>query len=134
MEFSKVTAKLDNLGMTASALCAIHCAIVPLVLTSLPLIGLGFLANPLVEWTMIILALVLGISSIGSSYFNTHHRLMPLMLLILGFIIIITGHTFIKNWVEGIVVPIGGFTIAAAHYINYKYVGTCKTGEHIHSE
>lgn len=120
--------KLDNIGMTASTLCAIHCAAVPVFFTSLPLLGLGFLANPWVEWIMIIIALVVGISSIGSSYFKEHHRVLPLAMLILGFLTIIIGHLFTKGFVEAIVVPLGGITIAIAHFVNYKYMGTCKAG------
>lgn len=130
MEFSKASTKLDSIGMTASTLCAIHCALVPVFITILPLIGLGFLANPLFEWGMIILAFIIGVSSISSSYFRLHKRLLPLLLLTTGFTIIIIGHVFITGWVEAIVVPIGGFTIATAHFINYKYVGACKTCNH----
>jgi len=120
------TSKLDNIGMTASTLCAIHCALVPVFITVLPLIGLGFLANPWFEWGMIILAFIVGVSSITSSYFRINKKTLPLVLLTFGFLIIITGHLFITGWAEGIIVPIGGFTIAAAHFINYKYTGDCK--------
>ncbi len=120
--------KLDNIGMTASTLCAIHCAAVPVFFTSLPLVGMGFLANPWVEWIMIMIALVVGISSIGNSYFKDHHRVLPLALLIAGFLIIIIGHLFTHGWIEAVVVPVGGLTIALAHFINYKYAGTCKAG------
>src|ERR1700743_1040027 len=99
MEFPKLTARLDNIGMTASTLCAIHCAIVPLLLTVLPLAGLGFLANPWFEWGMIILALLLGVSSIFLSYLRTHHRLLPLLLLMLGFVLIIAGHIYLRGWI-----------------------------------
>jgi O-antigen/teichoic acid export membrane protein len=130
MESQKVTSKLDNIGMTASTLCAIHCALVPVFITSLPLLGLGFLANPWVEWSMIILAFIIGVSSIGSSYFRIHNRVLPLVLLTIGFAIIILGHIFITGWIEGIIVPLGGFTIATAHFINYKYAGACKMSDH----
>jgi len=131
MEFPKLTARLDNIGMTASTLCAIHCAIVPLVITGLPLIGLGFLANPWFEWGMIILAFIIGVSSISLSYVRTHRKLLPLTLLVLGFAIIITGHIFITGWIEAIIVPLGGLTIAGAHFVNYKYAGMCKTCDHV---
>ncbi|MBD1394385.1 MerC domain-containing protein [Mucilaginibacter glaciei] len=121
--------KLDNIGMTASTLCAIHCAAVPVFFTSLPILGLGFLANPWVEWSMITLALIIGISAIGGSYFKSHRRPLPLMLLVIGFATIILGHIFIRGWLEAIVVPIGGFTIAVAHFFNYKYAGTCPSGD-----
>ncbi|HEY8783887.1 MAG TPA: MerC domain-containing protein [Mucilaginibacter sp.] len=61
MSSQKRGSKLDRIGMTAFTLCAIHCAIVPLLITSLPLLGLGFLANPWFEWGMIIFALFIGI-------------------------------------------------------------------------
>jgi hypothetical protein len=120
--------KLDNVGMTASILCAIHCAIVPVLLTSLPLVGLGFLANPVIEWSMIIFALCIGVYAIGLSYFRTHHKRLPMVLLIIGFLIIIAGHLFITSWQEAIIVPIGGLLIATAHFFNYRYSGMCTPG------
>jgi hypothetical protein len=130
MASKKLGSRLDSIGMTASTLCAIHCAVVPVLLTFLPLAGLGFLANPLFEWGMIILALLLGVSSIFLSYFRTHHRVLPLVLLITGFIIIIAGHIYLKGWIEAVVVPVGGLTIAIAHFINFKYVGACTNADH----
>lgn len=125
MATKRLGSRLDSIGMTASTLCAIHCAIVPILITFLPLAGLGFLANPWLEWSMIILALLLGVSSIFLSYFRTHRRALPLLLLLIGFVLIIAGHIYLRGWIEAIVVPAGGLTIAAAHFINFKYVGAC---------
>jgi O-antigen/teichoic acid export membrane protein len=122
--------KLDNIGMTASTLCAIHCAAVPVFFTSLPILGLGFLANPWVEWIMIGIALIVGISSIGGSFFRSHRRVLPLALFIGGFVIIIIGHLFAHgSMAEAFIVPIGGICIAIAHFVNYKYAGTCSAGD-----
>src|ERR1700743_1871208 len=118
MKPSKHSSKLDNVGMTASILCAVHCAIVPLLITSLPLLGLGFLANPWFEWFMIGLGLCIGICAIGLSYIRTHHKLLRLFLMIGAFAIIIIGHLYVTNWREAIIVPIGGLLIAAAHFVN----------------
>lgn len=122
--------KLDHIGMTASTLCALHCAVVPLMLTFLPLTGFGFLTHPLFEWGMIILALLLGVSSIFMAYFRTHRRALPLLLLLAGFGLIILGHMYLRGWMEAIVVPAGGLTIALAHFLNYKYVDKCSSGQH----
>lgn len=130
MKVVKHKSGLDNVGMTASILCAIHCALVPLLITSLPLLGLGFLANPWLEWGMIILALLIGVYAIGVSYFGTHHKLLPMILLISGFIIIITGHLLVTTWQEAIIVPVGGLLIATAHFFNVKYTGICRTNHH----
>ena len=128
---SKYSSRLDSAGMTASILCAIHCAIVPLLITVLPLAGLGFLANPLIEWSMIIFALCIGVYAIGLSYLRTHHKLLPSVLLIIGFLIIIVGHLFVKGWREAIIVPIGGLVIATAHFFNYRYSANCNTGHRL---
>ncbi len=126
MNIPKNTSWLDHIGITASTLCAIHCAIVPVLFTSLPLLGLNFLANVWIEWGMILLALTIGTYSIGLSYLRIHKRLLPLCLLIAGFAIILLGHVFVHGWSEVIIVPTGGLLIAAAHFVNYKYIGTCK--------
>ena len=114
--------------MTASILCAVHCAVVPLLITTLPLVGLGFLANPVIEWGMIIFALCIGVYAIGLSSFRTHHKRLPMLLLVLGFLIIIGGHAFITSWREAIIVPIGGLLIATAHFFNYRYSAMCTPG------
>ena len=127
----KYSSRLDSAGMTASILCAIHCAIVPLLITVLPLAGLGFLANPLVEWSMIIFALCIGIYAIGVSYLRTHHKLLPSILLVMGFLVIIVGHLFVRGWREAMVVPVGGLLIATAHFINYRYSAKCNSGHQL---
>ncbi len=114
-------ADVDRIGMIASTLCAIHCAVVPILLTSLPLIGLGFLAKPWFEWGMILLALIIGIGSLAYSFFNTHRRLTPLVLFLVGFIYVVGGHLLLHGWKEAIVVPLGGLTIVTAHFINRRY-------------
>ncbi|WP_073406165.1 MerC domain-containing protein [Mucilaginibacter sp. OK098] len=125
MNHPKHSSKLDNVGMTASILCAVHCAIVPLLITSLPLLGLGFLANPWVEWSMITFAVFIGFYAIGLSYVRSHHRILPLVLLFGGFLVIIIGHIYVTSWREAIIVPFGGLLIATAHFFNYKYTSIC---------
>jgi hypothetical protein len=134
MDFQKLSPRLDNIGITASTLCAIHCAVVPLLFTSLPLVGLGFLANAWVEWGMIIFALVIGVYSIGLSYWRTHRRSVPLFMLVSGFVIIMGGHAFtITGKSEAMIVPVGGLLIAAAHYVNYRYTGACNHNHKIYN-
>jgi len=116
---------LDRLGITASTLCAIHCAAVPLLLTFLPLWGLGFLADERVEICMIVLSLCLGIWSMSSSYRKLHRKLIPSIVLIAGFFLIAAGHFLGLEQLEPILIPLGGFTIAAAHFINLRLVKTC---------
>lgn len=50
----------DALGVTVSVACAIHCAVLPLVLSSLPLFGVNIIENQLFEFGMIGLAFAVG--------------------------------------------------------------------------
>jgi len=112
--------KLDHIGFTASTLCAIHCALMPFVITLLPLLGLEFLSSIWVEISIIALSIVIGISSLIPSYVKYHRKLLPLLLLIIGFILIFGTHFFGFHELEPILVPIGGLTIAGAHLLNWK--------------
>ncbi|MFD2143943.1 MerC domain-containing protein [Mucilaginibacter antarcticus] len=130
MVSKKLGSRLDRIGMTASTICALHCAFVPILLTFLPLAGVGFLAHPLFEVAMIIIALLLGVSSIFLSYFRTHRRALPMLLLLIGFAMVVLGHLYLGGWIEMVIVPLGGLTIAFAHFVNFKYVGVCNNNDH----
>jgi len=114
---------LDHLGMTASLACAIHCAVLPFVISMLPLWGIGFLANDWVELSMIILSLIIGIYSLASSY-PKHSKLLPIFVLVAGFTFIAAGHYFFEH-LEATLIPLGGLAIAAAHFINWRYSRRC---------
>lgn len=123
MKPSVKSSTLDQMGMTASVACAIHCAALPFLLTTLPLWGLEFLAHSWVELSMICLSLLIGTYSLTTS-FPKHRKLIPILVLIIGFGLIATGHYTLES-LEAFLVPLGGFTIAAAHYLNWKYSRSC---------
>ncbi len=117
--------RLDQVGIGASIACAVHCAALPILATSLPLTGLSFLANTWVEIVMILFSALIGTLSIAGTY-TKHRNGMPIALLLSGFLLIATGH-FAWHEMESWLIPLGGFTIAAAHFINWKMVNVCYT-------
>lgn len=119
MKQHKISGRLDGIGITASILCAIHCAVVPFVITLLPLWGIGFLANEWVEMSMIVLALIIGTLSLSIS-FKRHRSYIPLFLLAAGFMLIITCHLCFSGSLEPVLIPLGGLTIATAHFVNWR--------------
>jgi len=123
MKPSIKSSALDQLGITTSVACAIHCAALPFFITTLPLWGLEFLAHSWVELSMICLSLIIGIFSLVSSY-PKHKKIVPVFVLIIGFSLIATGHYTLES-LEAVFIPMGGFTIAAAHYLNWKYSRNC---------
>jgi hypothetical protein len=115
--------RLDQLGMGASIACAIHCAALPIIATSLPLLGLEFMANTWIEIAMILFSALIGTLSIFGTYMK-HNNILPITLLVFGFLLIAIGH-FAWHEMEALLIPLGGFTIAAAHFMNWKMIRVC---------
>ncbi|MES2446579.1 MAG: MerC domain-containing protein [Bacteroidota bacterium] len=122
---------LDQTGVVASLVCAIHCALLPFAITILPLLGLTFLANPIFEIVMIALSLCIGLMALLTSY-RSHQQKSPILLLSLGFIFIVLGH-LIEN-TEAVLIPIGGLMIAFAHLVNIKANKNLSTHQHLKDE
>lgn len=111
---------LDSLGFSASLICALHCALVPLFITSLPLLGLEFLANPAVEGTMILTGLAIGITSLAHGYLHHHRNFAALVILVAGFAIIAAGHLTALEAYESLVTPLGAGIVAFSHFVNWR--------------
>src|SRR5690606_249209 len=81
---------LDIVGIGASLACAIHCAILPLFLNSLPLFGMNIIENQAFEYSMIALTFIIGGISLFHGYKKHHHSRMPFMIFSLGIIFLIS--------------------------------------------
>lgn len=128
MPRSRAGAALDGAGAAASLLCAIHCALMPIVLTLLPLAGLAFLADERVDWALIGISAVLGVSSLCLGY-RRHRSRRALAFLSAGLALLVLGH-FLKEHgqpglVSAFVLVAGGLTIATAHWINRRLCNSC---------
>lgn len=116
---NKINFNLDSIGFSASFICAVHCATLPLLLTFISASKLSFLANPLFEIFMILISIFIGISSLLPSY-KEHKKIIPIAFLLLGFFMIFSGHFIVSEDFESIVTPIGAFIVAYSHLINWK--------------
>ncbi|HTJ12812.1 MAG TPA: MerC domain-containing protein [Dinghuibacter sp.] len=117
----------DLLGMSASIACAIHCAVLPLFLTALPLFGWEVLHNPWFEGGMIGLAGVVGSQALYHGYKQHHRRLMPVVLFAAGFACLILKEVFHDYHVLLLVPAVG--LILWAHLLNLRLVGRRHTSE-----
>ncbi len=111
---------LDKFGISASLLCAIHCAFMPLLLPLAAMLGLGFLWEPAFEIAMILLALAVGAISITSGYLNVHRNIYPYIFLVSGIAMIIATKLFFDHHFEPVLLPIGALLIVASHWFNYR--------------
>ncbi len=114
---------LDTVGFVISAVCALHCAALPFLLTLLPLIGLSFFTHPLFEAMIIIIGLVIGFISMIQGFIKHHRKLLPTILLSTGFLLIWLGHIEF-SYLEQLLVPAGALTVAISHLLNARYIKT----------
>ena len=128
---------LDRIGISASLLCAVHCAAMPLAIAILPLAGAHVLFDGTVEVVMIVLSATIGIVSLGSSY-RVHRRLNPLMIMAAGATILVAnffGHDTHSELVETLhpyIAAAAGILIATAHRINMRLCDACTRCDHEH--
>ena len=115
----------DALGISASVACAIHCAVLPLVITSLPVFGVEIIDNVGFEVGMIIIAAAIGAYSLYHGYKKHHHQLAPLFIFTLGVLFLCAKQIWHDHqlWLLAPAV----FFIVTAHYFNYR---SCKRAAH----
>ncbi|WP_160712357.1 MerC domain-containing protein [Chitinophaga solisilvae] len=122
---------LDTLGISASLLCAVHCAVLPLLLGALPLLGFELAENEMLEYGLLLLSFLIGCISLGRGYIRHHRRLMPLLLFAAGFALLLAGH-FIPQaaLAEYYLICFGAAGIIAAHLINLRQSRHCRVHKH----
>ena len=80
---------VDNAGALLSMACAVHCLAMPLVVTMLPLVGLGFLAGEPAEYAMVGAVLLAAGSAVSGV--RHHRKWRAFLTLVLAVGIIVTG-------------------------------------------
>ncbi|BCM91083.1 hypothetical protein IAD21_02947 [Abditibacteriota bacterium] len=120
--------KLDRAGATASFLCAIHCALMPFVVTMLPLLGLSFLASEPVEWTLLLSSATLGTLSLCAG-FREHRSRRVFGLLGIALALLVAGrilHEHHLGFWGPIFMVLGGFTMMGTHLFNQMLCRSCR--------
>jgi len=109
---------MDVLGTWASLLCAVHCALTPLVVSYGLLGGLSIFENEIWDLALIGISAILALTSLVNGYRNQHKDMVPLMAAFLGFIIIAIGHVGTHSMMGHFITALGGILIAFAHIYN----------------
>lgn len=124
---------LDRAGMIASITCAIHCMIMPLVITLVPIFGLSLFATEGFEWTLLMISAVLGITSLCFG-FKKHKSYRAFSFLGIGLTLIVIGrlmHEHINHLqvfhfdLYLLFLVIGAILVALSHWLNNKLCHTC---------
>jgi hypothetical protein len=122
----------DGLGIITSLLCAVHCALLPVLLTSLPLFGVNIIHNLLFEWGMIAIAAAVGAYSLYHGFIKHHQQWLPAILFAVGILFLITKQLF-HQYEIWLLIP-AVILIVTAHFQNYRlcHLSKCSSPHHKH--
>lgn len=107
----------DFLGISASLACAIHCAILPLLLTSFPVFGVNIIHNYFFEYGMIALAFGIGMFALYHGFKKHHRKTLPVFLFSAGISFLFLKELFHHYHIVLLIPAV--ILIVTAHYINY---------------
>lgn len=122
----------DAMGIATSVACAIHCALLPVLMSTLPVFGINIIHNAFFEWGMIVLAFIVGSYSLFHGYVKHHRSVVPVLIFSAGFIFLVLKQFFTdyEYWFLAVAVVL----IISAHYYNYRlcHKSKCASPHHKH--
>jgi len=117
------SALLDRIGATGSLVCAVHCALLPLLLALLPSLGLASWLGEGFELGFVLFASLFGLAILAWSY-RRHRTLRALALLVpglaglwAGILIAPLHHALLPH---ALIMTLGGTLVGLAHLANLR--------------
>jgi len=125
---------VDRVGAGASMLCAMHCMLLPVLLTALPLLGLEFLGDHDFEAGVLIFTVTLAAASLCWGH-RIHRDSRTLFLLAMAVSLFLTAHQLGHgDFTHAILMASGGITLVIGHVLNIKLCRSCHTCCDDHAE
>ena len=117
------SALLDRIGATGSLVCAVHCAVLPLLIALLPSLGIAAWLGDGFELGFVVFASLFGLAILAWSY-RRHRALRALGLLLPGLLALWVGlllpalhHSLVPH---AVVMTFGGTLVGLAHLANLR--------------
>lgn len=114
---------LDRLGATGSLLCAIHCALLPVLIAALPSLGIAAWLSDDFERAFVVFASLLGVFSLVWGY-RRHRTLRALGLLLPGLAILWSAVLYLPLHASAVphavAMTLGGTLVGLAHLVNLR--------------
>lgn len=111
--------RLDRIGVMLSGLCALHC-VLGIVLVSALGLGGGALLSPAIHQIGLVLAIVIGIATIGIGALR-HGALGPLLIGSAGIVLMAAAIGVGHGFAEAVLTIAGVALVAAAHMRNLRH-------------
>jgi hypothetical protein len=119
----RLHALLDRIGATGSLLCAIHCALLPILIALLPSLGLATWLGDGFEVGFVLFATLFGLAVLAWSY-RRHRAMRALGLLLPGLAVLWIGilyaplhHALVPH---AVAMTFGGTLVGLAHLANLR--------------
>ena len=120
---SRFRSLLDRFGATGSMICAVHCALTPVLLAAIPSLGLSTWLGDGFERGFVLFVTVVGLFSLLWGY-RRHRAFRALSLLLIGLAVLWAGvyypplhHPVV---IHAIVMTLGGTLVGLAHIVNLR--------------
>jgi hypothetical protein len=111
--------RIDLIGAVASFLCAAHCALVPLLLATLPLTGFGIFSSHEFDLFFALGAVLLGVIAVLRGY--RHHRRSSVLV---GFgiasVLLLVGVSVHLHGLHEAILVAGGLAMGWTHVVNLR--------------
>jgi hypothetical protein len=122
----------DALGIGTSILCAIHCALLPVLMSTLPIFGVNIIHNLVFEWGMIALAFLVGSYSLFHGYIKHHRSIAAVLIFSFGFIFLVLKQFVVLYEIHFLIIAV--IFIISAHFYNYRlcHKSKCSSPHHKH--
>jgi multisubunit Na+/H+ antiporter MnhB subunit len=114
--------KADRIGFAASFLCAIHCALLPLIFAFAPALGLGAAGWVDIDQGFVVFATVLGVSTLSMGW--RRHRIFHAWVFLVPGLALVWAGAFSPlhdhDLTHTVVMTLGGVLLALAHWVNLR--------------
>lgn len=114
--------KADRVGFAASFLCAIHCALWPLLLAFAPAFGLELGGWIDIDQAFVVFATLLGVSTLTLGW-RRHRGFHAWLLLVPGLALVWVGAFSVlhnHSLTHAVVMTVGGLLLGLAHLVNLR--------------
>ncbi len=118
--------RLDKIGTVISSACAVHCIAMPFLLTSLPFLGLGFLAHGMFDIVMISIAVTLALLSLCWGH-RIHGSYKTFLFIAAALSFFALGHWYEEESFHWAFMTAGGVSLASGHILNRKLCRSCNS-------
>lgn len=110
----------DRVGIVVTAICAVHCLALPILLPVLAATDLMLVAHHEFEWVILGITFVLAAVVLTHGYLSHHRRRLPLVLAAAGVAICLVRHE-LGEALEPFVLMLGAGLIVGAHAMNLRF-------------